>query len=144
MTATYSGNPTDSDKDRVRFLLRDNLTDGTDTNVISPKLSDEEIAYLLDEFKNPYAAASEGAYIIAASYTDRADKTVGPLSIKYGEFADRWNKLGDKLSSRAGKTSGAKALTTQTKRSKPIFAIGMNDNLKSYIPSEPETETGVW
>lgn len=89
MAATYSGNPSSSDSDKVRFLLGD--TDMTD-----PKFQDPEIAFLLTEWNDPYLAASEGAQQLAntaaswMTYTaDGNSLTLDQLQAKYSLMADQ-------------------------------------------------------
>lgn len=117
---SYTGNPSLRDIDKVRFLLQD-----TDTSKAT--LTDSEIQFLLDEYKNAYSAAAEAALIISAQYAGIKDKTVGPLSIRYGDMVNRYTALSASLRKRATRTSGAAAVFTGTKRD-PIFKIGMGDN----------------
>jgi len=77
MTFTYSGTPSASQRDAIRFLLND--TDSTDV-----LLQDEEISYLIATWTNTYEAARGGAEVIASRFTRDADnvsKTVGDISI---------------------------------------------------------------
>jgi len=77
MTFSYSGNPSSSDRDAVRFLLND--TDSTDV-----LLQNEEIEYLIVQWGDVYEVARAGAETIASSFSRQADnisKTVGDLSI---------------------------------------------------------------
>lgn len=126
MSFSYSGDPSKSNKDQVRFLLRDMAAPGT--------LSDEEIFFLLDTYGDPVSAAINGARTISGNYAGLVDRTVGPLSIKYGELAKRYDDLGDMLlSSRArggsSKAYGVRAITTQ-KSQAPYFTLGMHDIYK--------------
>lgn len=83
MTATYSGDPALSNRDAVRFLIRD-------TDTANAKVSDEEIDWLLSEANNGiYAAAIQAAESVVASYMAQTatatggvkTKTVGALSL---------------------------------------------------------------
>ena len=77
MTFTYSGTPSASQRDAIRFLLND--TDSTDV-----LLQDEEISFLVSTWSNTYEAARGGAEVIASKFTRDADntsKTVGDISI---------------------------------------------------------------
>jgi hypothetical protein len=77
MTFTYSGTPSASQRDAIRFLLND--TDSTDV-----LLQDEEISYLIATWTSTYEAARGGAEVIASRFTRDADnvsKTVGDISI---------------------------------------------------------------
>lgn len=75
MTWSYSGNPAESLKDQVRFLLGD-------TNTAAPQIQDEEIMYLLSqESSNALRAAARGAETLAARYAREADKKVGDMML---------------------------------------------------------------
>lgn len=81
MTATYSGDPSVSSRDAVRFLIRD-------TNTADALIQDEEIDWLLSEAANNiYAAAIQAAESVVASYSVQGSsgevttKSVGALSI---------------------------------------------------------------
>lgn len=117
---SYTGNPALRTIDKIRFLIQD-----TDTS--SMVLSDSEIMFLSTEFGNDYNAAAEAADIISARYGSFRDKTVGPLSIRYGDVTNRYVQLAKSLRKRASTNSGAVAVFTGTKRD-PLFKIGMNDN----------------
>ncbi len=130
MSFSYSGDPSKSNKDQVRFLLRDMAAPGT--------LSDEEIFFLLDTYGDPVSAAITGARTISGNYAGLVDRTVGPLSIRYGDLAKRYDDLGDALlSSRArggsGKAYGVRAFTTQ-KSQTPYFTLGMHDYFRAIEP----------
>lgn len=73
----YTNDPANDLSDRVRFYV-------SDTNVSSPQLSDEEIAFLLeDEGQNARRAAARAAEALAAKYSGIAEeRRVGPLMIR--------------------------------------------------------------
>lgn len=77
MNFTYSGNPSSSLHDQVRFLMGD-------TNIAEPKLADEEVNFLLSEWVDPYLAAAAGADQLANTaaswFTYMADGTSMSLS----------------------------------------------------------------
>lgn len=123
---SYSGDPNARPIDQVRFLLGD-------VDMSTAKFTDSEILFMLTEYDNPYAAASELALTFAARYVDLRDKTVGPLSIRYGDVLSRWDALAKSLKRRAGAKSGLTVITTQTTRAKPIFTIGQNDFPQSVL-----------
>lgn len=129
---SYSGDPTKRPIDRVRFLLGDK-------NMDLAFFTDSEILFLLSENGgNAYFAAADLAVSQAGSYSSYADKTVGPLSIRYGEQANRWTALSKDLRTRGTRQSGAKVVFTgQNALDRgPIFKIGMNDNPESTLPPE--------
>lgn len=78
MTFTYSGDPSTSTRNYVRFLLSD--TDSTDA-----LFSDEELNYVISEWNNDaYDAARECAEILIARFAREADsvsKSVGDISV---------------------------------------------------------------
>lgn len=92
MTWSYSGNPADSEKDAVRFLIGD-----TDAN--DELLSDEEIDYVIVESGgSKYQAAHDAAYAIASKFSRMAQsKSVGDLSISYADRARAYFELANEL-----------------------------------------------
>lgn len=95
MTWTYSGNPSGSDRDKVRFLISD-----TDTN--AQLVSDEEIAWALTE-GGPYKAAAIVARAIAFKYAKKANFTISKdISVSYGKIAETYSALADTLENKAG------------------------------------------
>ncbi len=78
MTFTYSGDPSTSTRNYVRFLIHD--TDSTDA-----LFSDEELNYVISEWNNDaYKAARECAEILIARFSRLADsssKSVGDISV---------------------------------------------------------------
>lgn len=82
MTWTYSGNPSSSSLDAVRFLCGD-------TDTANQLISNEEVAFLLSEWNSDtYLAAAFACDAIAGTFAAKADgsKSVGDLSIstQYG------------------------------------------------------------
>lgn len=94
MTWSYSGDPSDSALDEIRFLIGD-----TDTN--DQLLSNEEITYLYNSYGDAYAAAVACvvSLISKASRSVEEAKTVGDLSLsrKYGARVDQWLILKSQL-----------------------------------------------
>ncbi len=77
MTFTYSGDPSSSRADAVRFILADTAED-------SAAFTDEEVAWLVGQWPDEYAAAIAGAAMLEARYAREADsvtRTVGDLTI---------------------------------------------------------------
>ena len=99
MAWTYSGDPANSDRDKVRFLIGD-------TDTTNQLLQDAEIAYLLSVYDNdPFMSAVMGCRSLASKFSAKADysRSVGDLSIstQYGATADRYLKLADTLTAQA-------------------------------------------
>jgi hypothetical protein len=78
MTWSYSGDPSTSVRNYVRFLI-------SDTDSTSPLFSDEELNYVVAEWNNDaYSAARECAEILIARFAREADsssKSVGDISV---------------------------------------------------------------
>lgn len=87
---SYSGDPSSSTSDQVRFLLGDTSAD-------TPYLGDAEIAWVLSIDANPFFAAALGADIISARYAGSTSKSVGDLSISGGEKARGFRELATSL-----------------------------------------------
>lgn len=92
MTATYSGDPSLSNRDAVRFLIRD-------TDMTSPHIQDEEIDWLLTQTSNLYWASIMAAESVATTYSQSSgsgqvkSKTVGALSISYTDLAKEYRGI---------------------------------------------------
>jgi hypothetical protein len=100
VTWTYSGDPSNSALDEVRFLVGD-------VDEHRQQIADEEINYVLsvhaDTGGSNYIAAAVVAEAIAARYSQKANKSVGGLSISYGEQRNSYLELAKRLRS-AGRT----------------------------------------
>ena len=97
MTFSYTGDPTTSTRDEVRFLAQD--TSSTDCSI-----SDEEIDYLLGQTAgNTYMAAAMASDIIATNYSAASasgavkSKSVGSLSISYADKATEYRTVAKTL-----------------------------------------------
>lgn len=132
MTFTYSSTDLSTTLARVRLLIGD--TDSADQ-----QLTDEEIDYFTDTHSSPFFAAAAACDALAASYSRRPTKSVGPLSISYGELTEKYTNLAARLRYQ-GTASGASLPYTggisdsdkttreaDTDRTKPQFLLGMDD-----------------
>lgn len=96
MTFTYSGDPSTSTRNYVRFLLND-------TNPDEPLFSDEEISYVIEEWSgDAYDAARELAEIVIARFARLADstsKSVGDISVSesYSSKVAHYKELAESL-----------------------------------------------
>lgn len=94
MAFTYSGNPSASDRDAVRFMIQD--TDSTDA-----LMQDAEIDWLLAQVTNVYQAAHDACYALAAKFARKADqsKSVGDLSLSlnYASMSERYMTLANEF-----------------------------------------------
>jgi hypothetical protein len=95
MSWTYSGDPSNSNKDAIRFKIGDTLS--TD-----PILQDEEINYLVSQTSSLDDAAYNACVSIVAKFSRLADKTVGKVKIMYSQRAKQYKELADQLWLNAG------------------------------------------
>lgn len=86
MTWSYTGNPSDSNKDEVRFLIGD--TDFDDQLV-----EDEEINYAIAVEANNTLAAIRIARALAGKFSRKVDKSVGDLRLSYSQQAKNFREL---------------------------------------------------
>lgn len=138
---TYSGDPSSSLRDAVRFLIRD-------TDEANAKVSDEEIAWLLAQNDDDvYSAAIYAADSVATYYSNQIrTKTVGALSITYAATATEYRALAKDLRLRRTRfgafipysggisRSDKSANVSDTDWSRPAFSRGMHDNPNGDIP----------
>jgi len=95
MSWTYSGDPTASTRDQVRFLIGDTDTD-------DQQLTDAEVDYALAETSDePYSAAIICAEALRSKYARKMDKSIGDLSASFSQLVDHYSKLIQQLRRRA-------------------------------------------
>lgn len=132
MTWTYSGNPSSTNRDAVRFLVGD--TDNTDQLV-----TDEEIAYMLAEEGSASMAAARVCRSLASKFARYMDQSVGDLNVSYSQRYRQYTELANRLesdgSSRVGvpyaggiSQANKDAITSDTDRVQPAIKIGVHDN----------------
>ena len=98
--ATYSGDPSTSDGDAVRFLVGD-------TGPVAPAttpvflLFNEEYAYLLTLYPKPLSAAAAAADALCAKFAREVDELTGDLQRKCSQKSEQYGKLADKLRKQA-------------------------------------------
>lgn len=78
MTWSYSGDPSRSDLDEVRFLIGDTVES-------DPQLQDEEINYLLNGYGDSQAAAIAACENLIAHYSRYVDQKTGDIDIKFSQ-----------------------------------------------------------
>ncbi len=120
MAWTYSGDPSASGRDAIRFLIGD--TDPTD-----PQLQDAEIDWMLAEHTSSYLAAAHCCQALAAKYARLADKSVGDLSISFSQRQEAYTKMFNRLE-RLAAVHGTGA---------PVYAGGISESDKEI----DETDT---
>lgn len=94
MTWSYSGDPSTTDKDAVRFTIGD-----TDTN--DQQIQDEEIDYLLVTFLTVVSASIAAAEALCAKFSRLVDEVTGDLSRKCSKKAEAYKALAKQLKDRA-------------------------------------------
>lgn len=125
----YSGDPTSSDGDKLRFLLGD-----TDPNY--PVFTDSEVAYLLAQYPDPLVAAIAGCQSLIARYASQVDRSIGALSISAGQRVEHYTALLATLQGQQAMTtaipwagglsvSGKDAQNSDTDRVQPAFTREM-------------------
>jgi hypothetical protein len=92
---TYSGDPMDSDKDEVRFLLQD-----TDPGTL-PLLTDEEIEFLLERWLPKYDSvtyvAAVAADTISRKFVGIVNISVDGVSVNTADLTQRYRDLAIQL-----------------------------------------------
>lgn len=104
---TYSGDPSSSTLDEVRFLLGD-------TNTAAEKLTDDEVNYLITTWGTPIRAAHAGAMQLASVYAGKMDKSIGQTRISYSMLFNQYVQLAKELARRGGFTSAAMSAAPQS------------------------------
>lgn len=140
MTWTYSGNPSSSSLDAVRFRIGD-----TDTE--DQLVTDEEIAYLLTEWGNVPSASIAACEAIAAKFSRLADRQIGNLRISASQKSEQYRQLAATLRRQqamlvipyAGGISRDDKLTREddSDRVVPAFSRDMMTNPANASPLRP-------
>ena len=130
MTWTYGGDPGANDRDEVRFLCGD--TDTTDQLV-----TDEEIAYAIDDAGNNKAAAALICDSIAAEFARDVDVKNGPgkewASQRYDQYTKKAKELRAKASTFAKPKFGGQSISDKKTLAddydvpQPFFERGVSD-----------------
>ena len=96
-TGSYNGAGV-SDRDTIRFLIGDKA---------SPfKLSDAEIDWTLTQHTNVYEAAAVCAETLAGHYAKLVSRSMGRLSVQYGEAQSSYRSLATRLRREAALRGG--------------------------------------
>ena len=119
--------PSDSDKDHVRFLIGDTVEE-----VFS--LSDEEIAFLITNEGNIYWAASAAAEGMAAKVAKLVSNSMEGASAQESDMFKNYRELARQLRLDAQRTGGTLVAVTggvdlTGEVRDPTFTLGMHDNL---------------
>ncbi len=149
MTFTYTGDPSASDLEEVRFLVGD-------TDSANELLSDEEILFLLAEIVSVAYTAVRAATAIAAKFARFVDVRTGAVSKALGVQMQHYLDLARRLEIRAdegglgegGPEPVFTALTRTDKREdrldsdlvQPQFRIGQDDNPRKLRSRDPDLD----
>ena len=95
MSWSYSGDPSESALDAVRFTI-------ADTKSEDAYVTDEEIAWALSQTgQNISAASAIIARALSAQFSTLSDEEIGPLKFKYAERAKNYEKIATRLESQS-------------------------------------------
>jgi hypothetical protein len=135
MSWTYSGDPSKSNKDAVRFLVGD-------TDQLDQLSTDEEIDWALLLKTNIYNAASLIASGIATNLARlKISVKIGPISEEYGDrakfYAARAKELNDMASSNMAILVYGGGIIDVS--SNPAFTVGMHDYIADTISTDETT-----
>jgi len=134
---SYSGDPSSSNRDAVRFLVGD-------TDKCEPQLDDREIDFLLIQDGNPISAAACAADALAAKYARQVDNDSGSNSDSASQRSTAYLALAAELRRKLGRRAvapfcgGISVADKQTRendsdRVAPSFTRDMNDNPSSGV-----------
>lgn len=144
-TYTYTGDPSTSDKDAVRFLCQD-----TDMTAGAVRISDEEINWLLTQQSNVFLTAAQCADEIAGYWARVQNTRIGPLNIQRSQAVTFYQMVAEKLRHTASRWGAggpifypadqAQYQNTNNGAGGPqhIFCVGMNDFPPSSFFWPPE------
>lgn len=143
MAWNYSGDPGDSPRDKVRFLVGDTCEE-------QQLVSDGEIAWAVSSQPTEELAAALVLRALAARYSRLVTVKVGDVSKNCGQMAKAFKERADELDP-SGMTSGAallvlprfgglsisekEALDSDSDAVQPVFRKGMDD-----IPGGPSAD----
>lgn len=120
MSWEYTGDPEESEKDAVRFIIGD--TDASD-----PLLQDEEIEYTLNNNSmNIRLAAIKCVDAIIAKLSRQVDSTIGPMQVKAEAKWTHYRALRIQLLRESGLTTAAPFASPQA-TTPGAFRVGMHD-----------------
>lgn len=141
MSFDYSGDPSTSPLDEVRFLLQD-------TDETKPLLQDEEINYAIARLGHTYGgdglmAAAYCADVIAGKYAGEVSISADGVSVSAGEVQQKYQQLAISLRATYKNLAGTGGdVFAGGLRGQMAFGLGLHDNLRAgqqdYAPVERE------
>lgn len=121
MSWSYSGNPKDSIKDEIRFLTGDTVE--TDSY-----LTDEEIEYIIEEYKG-YSAkklAIECLNTVLPKLAREVDYKIGSEQVSCKQAYDNFYKTLKELKQQVS-SIGRPTITGNATKTEPLFKLGEFD-----------------
>lgn len=118
MTWSYSGDPSSSTRDAVRFEIGD-----TDQN--DQLLQDGEIDYAIQQESNLFGAAARCCEAIARKFAREADRAIGKTRVAASQKSQAYTKMALQLRKKA---SGYHLPYASGLDEDPTFVKGMMDN----------------
>lgn len=100
MSFSYSGDPANSNNDKVRFLIQDTVQD-------THQIEDEEIAWLLTQEVDVFSTAAALCEVLANKYAVKADMYVGDLRIAHSQKSIAYRKQAVEMRKLATRNSTA-------------------------------------
>lgn len=147
MAWTYSGNPSSTTKDAVRFLVGD-------TVATEPLATDEEIAWALSIQTDIHNASALVARSIATKFaTMKVSVKIGPIAEEYGNRAEFYSNRAKELESYVSQIMALDIYAggiSKTDRDnvdpdkQTSFSIGMTDNTGAYYPTGGNGNNGIF
>lgn len=143
---SYSGDPSTSQKDQVRFLIGD-------TEVDDMILTDAEIEWCITNrgSTNLYLAASDAADLAGHKYSRIINRQTGTLSLSMSTSSNPFQQRSKALRQLASERrvgpvlasdSLASNIASHGGRRPPLFWVGMHDNQPSDHDHEPDQYGG--
>lgn len=120
MSWTYSGDPSSTPLDEVRYLIGDN-------DVNAPQLQNEEIEYHLTAHGgNALMAAIDACEGLVAKYARMVTREVGDLRVEAEKLMGHYATLRKRLAQRQGRTSAGVFIGND--KQQRLFKVGMMDD----------------
>lgn len=137
MAFSYSGDPSTSIRDRVRFEL-------ADTAKNAPILDDEEIDYCIAQEPSTEGAIAKAAESITAKFRRQVNVRVGQLSLDYQARAQQYEALATQWRqvAKGSNNSMPTSIATEGTGGGPFFWRGMHDNPGADVSVKPNGSMG--
>ena len=120
MSWSYSGDPTSSPMDALRFEVGD-------TDINNPMLQNEELSYMLGQSQTILHAAVYACEVLSRKFAVLADMRIGPTSISASQRAEAFAKRAMELRKRIA-SSHAPTFNPDIILTPPAFKRRLMDN----------------